>query len=122
MDRKKVTVLLVLHVILAIYSVGGIFSKMAAKTNFLSLEFCLYYFGLILILGIYAIAWQQIIKELPLTVAFANKAVTVIWGIVWGIMFFNEAVTPLQLVGVLMIIIGIIIYSIDIGEKKECQS
>ena len=65
---------------------------------------------------------QQILKELPLTVAFANKAVTVIWGIVWGLMFFNETVRPIQLIGASMIIIGIIIYSTAIEGKRECQS
>ena len=122
MDKKKVAVLIVLHVILAIYSISGVLSKMASRTNFLSLDFCLYYSGILLLLGIYAVVWQQIIKELPLTVAFANKAVTVIWGIIWGFMLFDENVTPGQLMGVFLIIIGIIFYSIDIGGREECRN
>ncbi len=122
MNKKKLAVFVALHIMLAIYSVGGVLSKMAAKTTFLGLDFCLYYFGIIVILGVYAIIWQQIIKELPLTVAFANKAVTVLWGIVWGIMIFNETITPIQIVGALLIIIGIVLYSIDAGENEECQN
>ena len=90
MDRKKIIVIIILHLILLTYSVSGIFSKLAANVQFLSLEFCCYYSGIIVILGLYAFFWQQIIKHLPLTVAFANKAVTIIWGIVWGVIFFNE--------------------------------
>ena len=120
--KNKVAVLIALHLILAIYSISGVLSKMASRTHFMDLDFCLYYCGIIILLGVYAIVWQQIIKELPLTVAFANKAVTVIWGIIWGMIFFNESVTPVQIIGVTLIIIGIILYSIDAGEKKECQS
>lgn len=122
MDRRKVAILVILHISLVIYSIGGILSKMAAKTQFLGLDFCLYYCGILLILVVYAVVWQQIIKELPLTVVFANKAIIVIWGIIWGIAIFGETVNPLQMTGALLIIIGIIIYSIDIGENKECQN
>ena len=123
MNKKKLVVFAALHIILAIYSVSGILSKMAANTIFFGLDFCIYYSGIILILGIYAIVWQQIIKELPLTVAFANKAITVLWGVIWGIIIFNETVAPLQMVGAILIIIGIILYSIDTGEEnKTCQS
>ena len=66
MTRKTLTALIVLHVLLAVYSVSGILSKMAGKTTFLGLDFCLYYAGIIAILGVYAIVWQQIIKVLPL--------------------------------------------------------
>ncbi len=122
MQRNRLTVLVALHLILAIYSISGIFSKLAAQTQFMGLQFCLYYCAIIFLLGLYAVVWQQIIKKLPLTVAFANKAVTVIWGIVWGIVFFNETVTLGQLFGTLLIIIGIVLYSMDIGGVEECQN
>ena len=122
MDKKKKLALLTLHLILALYSVCGVFSKMASKSSFLSIDFCLYYCGIILLLGIYAIVWQQVIKELPLTVAFANKAVTVLWGIIWGIMLFNENIALIQFIGASLIITGIILFSIDAGEMEECQS
>ena len=123
MNRKTLTSLIVLHVLLAVYSVSGILSKMAGKTTFLGLDFCLYYAGIIAILGVYAIVWQQIIKVLPLTVAFANKAITVIWGIIWGVLIFTEEVVPIQLAGCLLIIVGIVLYSTDTTEEEEeCQT
>ncbi len=120
MTKKELMILIVLHILLAIYSIGGIFSKMAANVQFLSLEFCLYYLGIIMILGIYAVFWQQIIKRMPLTVAFANKAITVIWGIVWGFLFFNETITIGQLIGAGLIMIGIVLYCTDTGVIGEC--
>lgn len=113
MNKEKAIAVVALHLILIIYSISGILSKSAANVQFLSLEFCIYYAGIIAILGVYAVVWQQIIKRLPLTVAFANKAVTVVWGIIWGIIFFNEVVTVGQLIGAGVIIAGIVLYSTD---------
>ena len=58
----------------------------------------------------YAIGWQQVIKHLPLTTAYANKAVTVVWGILLGMAVFGEAVTPRQVVGAVIIIAGIVLF------------
>lgn len=122
MVNRKLVILIILHILLAVYSISGVLSKMASRTNLLSLDFCIYYCGIIILLGIYAVVWQQIIKELSLTLAFANKAVTVVWGIIWGIIFFDESVTPGQIIGASIIMLGIIIYSIDVGGADECQS
>ena len=121
MNREKITFIIVLHISLAIYSISGIFSKEAANVPLLSAEFCCLYFGILVLLGFYAIVWQQIIKHLPLTIAFANKAVTVIWGIIWGFMFFDETVTTIQMIGAGIIMIGIILYSTEIGDEELCQ-
>ena len=109
--------LFLLHIMLMIYSMSGICSKLAAGQKFLSFKFCLYYGLIIVLLGFYAIGWQQIIKRMPLTVAFANKAVTVAWGIVWGFIFFNEAITPGKVVGAVLVIVGILVYAI--ADKEE---
>ena len=122
MTRNQIVTIIALHLILAVYSVSGVLSKMASKTHFLDLDFCLYYCGLIILLGIYAIVWQQIIKKLPLTVAFANKAITVVWGIVWGMVLFEETISIGQLVGASLIMIGIVLYSRDIEEEDECPN
>ena len=100
---------LLLHIMLMVYSISGIFSKKAALVDFLSFDFCLYYSGVIILLGLYAICWQQIIKVLPLTSAFANKAVTIIWGIVWGALFFGEKISAGKIISAIVVIIGIVI-------------
>ncbi len=99
-----------LHSVLMLYSLSGVCSKLAAGQPFFSLPFCLYYGALIGLLGIYAIAWQQVIKRLPLTVAFANKAVTLVWGLVWGMLFFREQVTPGKLLGVALVVCGVVLF------------
>ena len=120
MQKKgKLKILLALHLLLMVYSTSGICSKLAAGEAFLSPRFCLYYAVIIVLLGVYAIGWQQIIKRLPLTTAFANKAVTVVWGIVWGAAFFQEAITLKKLLGAAFIVIGVILYAGSDASSKE---
>jgi drug/metabolite transporter (DMT)-like permease len=99
-----------------VYSFSSVLSKLAANEEFLSFKFCLCYGGIIILLGIYAIFWQQIIKKLPLTSAFANKAITIIWGILWGMLFFNEKLTLGMIIGSLLIISGIVLYALSDSE------
>ena len=113
---KNVKTYFLLYILLLGYSLADLFSKLASNTSFLSLEFCLYYGMVILILGIYAIVWQQIIRRLPLSKAYANRAVTLLWGLIWGIIFFNEEITLFKVIGLILVIIGIVIYSL--GDKE----
>lgn len=119
MDKSKLKVLFLLHIMLMIYSMSGICSKLASGEKFLSPHFCLYYAIIILLLGFYAIGWQQIIKRLPLTTAFANKAVTVVWGIIWGAVFFQEKVTIGKVIGVILVILGVVVYANADGKVKD---
>ncbi len=96
---------------LMVYSLSGVCSKKASGVKFLSKEFILFYGIIILLLFFYAIGWQQIIKRLPLTTAFSNKAITVIWGIVWGKVFFDETVTVGKVIGACIVLVGVIMFS-----------
>ena len=99
-----------LHAALLIYATSGIFSKKAARAPFMSMNFILFYGGMLMVLVIYAVLWQQVIKHLPVTTAFANKAVAVVWGIVLGRIFFQEQVSRRQIVAAAIIIAGAVLY------------
>ncbi len=103
--------LILLNILLLVYSLEGVCSKTAGGESFPSIRFCIFYGLVLVILGIYAICWQQLIKRLPLTLAYANKAVTLVWGMVWGILFFSEKVTPLKAAGVVITIGGVLLYT-----------
>ena len=118
MDKSKIRSYILLHIIVLIYSMSSILTKKAALAEFLSMRFIILY-GLVLVcMGVYALVWQQVIKNLPLNVAFANKSVTIIWGMVWGCIFFHESITPKMIIGALIVITGVIMV-ITGGEKKE---
>lgn len=118
MSKSKLKVLFALHILLMIYSTSGILSKMASKEPFLGVKFCMLYGGIIFLLGFYALGWQQIIKRLPLTTAFANKAITIVWGILWGAVFFQEQISVGKIVGAFFVVIGVIIYARADGEVQ----
>jgi len=117
MERAKTYI--ILHLVLLLYSLSTVFSKLAAGQTFFSPKFILYYAAVIMLLGIYALVWQRVIKKLPLTVAYANKAVTVIWGIVWGALLFSEKITMGKIVGGAFVIVGVIMYSAAGKEGQE---
>ncbi|MDF2534535.1 MAG: transporter [Bacillales bacterium] len=104
---------LLLHISLLLYSFVAVFSKMAGKERLFSVNFYIYISVSFFLLGIYAVCWQIILRKLPLTVAFANKAITIIWGIVLGSILFSEKITYSMLVGALIIVIGIILVVSD---------
>lgn len=118
-NKRKNTwlIYLLLHIILMVYSWGGILSKLAAGESFLSFQFCLFYGGVIFLLIVYAFVWQQVIKHLPLTTAFANKAVTVVWGLVWGTLIFHEQLSIGKIAGAILVISGVALYAF--ADDKE---
>ena len=104
---------------LLVYSLTSVFSKYAAQASAWSIEFFLNYGMVLLILGFYALVWQQIIKRIPLTIAYANRAITVIWGAVWGGILFQESIAPKRLAGIVMVMCGIVLYSLSERQVAE---
>ena len=104
---KKVKDYVFLHILILLFSFSSVCSKLAAGYDFLSFKFCLFYGLAILILGIYAILWQQVLKKFTLTTAFLNKAVTVVWGIVLGFLILGEGITLNMIIGAIIVLIGV---------------
>lgn len=122
MKKTDKKVFLALHLLLVFYSLSSVLSKLAAGQAFLSFRFCLYYGGMFLILVIYALGWQQILKRLPLTVAFANKAVTLVWSMVFGALLFHEQIRLNQLIGCALAVAGVVLFVQSEDEtEKEAQ-
>lgn len=107
---KNIKVYILLHLMLMVYSTTGIFTKLASGEEFLSFRFLLFYGIVIGLLGIYAVCWQQVIKRIPLTTAYANRAFTLVWGLLWGPLFFGEKITAGKLVGTFCVLAGILLY------------
>lgn len=122
MKISDIKYFVILHLFLGVYSLTGVASKLAAQADFMSFAFIMYY-GLVLLgLFIYAIAWQQIIKHMPLITAYANRGVTVIWGLVWGYFIFAEKITVQKLAGAAVIVGGIaLIVTADAKEEMKEQ-
>ena len=107
MKRIEKKSILLLQICMFIYSLNTLFAKFASNYNFFSKEFIVLYGIGILFLMLYAILWQQVLKVLPLNTAFSNKGITVIWGLIWGVIIFKERITIKMIVASLMIIFGV---------------
>ena len=118
-DKK---VFLALHLLLLFYSLSSVLSKLAAGQPFLSFRFCLCYGGMFLILVLYALGWQQILKRLPLTVAFANKAVTLVWSLVFGALLVHEQSRLNQVIGGALAVLGVVLFVQPEKDEKEDQA
>ncbi|MBD5473762.1 MAG: transporter [Lachnospiraceae bacterium] len=110
--------LLMLQSVFFIYSISSVVLKLASGKEFLSFEFFLFYGLDVMILGVYALLWQQVIKKFELSVAYANKAITLLWALAWGIVLFHEQITPGKVVGIVLVMIGILVLNSGEGSSQ----
>ena len=112
---KKISpkLILALQLVVMLYTLSSVAAKMASGQSVLSLPFLIYYGVEILILGFYAIAWQQIIKRCDLSVAYANRSMAILWSLVWTVIFFHESLTVKNIIGVLIVFAGTMIVNSD---------
>lgn len=111
--KQLIKNILILQAIILFYTFSTVTAKFASNEEFLSFNFILFYGLEIFILGVYAILWQQIIKKFDLSIAYANRAMSLLWAIVWAIVFFHENITINNIIGVVIVIIGTIIVNSD---------
>ena len=106
--KKKISLpmLLLLQGAVCMFTVSGIAAKYASNYEFLSRGFILCYGVEIMILGIYAIVWQQIIKRVDISIAYANRSVAVFWSMLWASVLFHEQITVQNILGVILIFVG----------------
>lgn len=111
---------LILHLSLVVNSLAGAASKMAGKQEFLSLRFFFFYGLVLFITFAFALVWQQVLKNMSLTFTFTNKPITMIWGIIWGLLFFQEwdFLTWNKILGSAIILVGIVI-GVSGNEQSE---
>jgi len=67
--------------------------------------------GLIATLGIYAIAWQQILKRVDLGTAYMFKGVSLIFIMLLLNVFYGEPITLMKIIGTGIIVVGIALYA-----------
>ena len=116
---EKIKKIVFLHSIIFLYALSSICAKYAAGLEFFSVKWFLIYGLQIFILGCYALLWQQILKIMPLNFAFANKSVTLVWGMIFGIALFDEKLTVWNIVGALIVLVGVIFMVTEDGKATE---
>lgn len=73
----------ILQLVVLIYTSSTVISKIAAQSaeSGNGWTFLLLYGAEIGVLGIYALCWQQVIKRVELSVAYANRAMALLWSL-----------------------------------------
>ena len=84
-----------------VYSLSLLFSKIASMQEN-SFNFILYYIISVLIMCVYAILWQLILKNVPLSIAFPTKAVTIVFSLFLGYFIFSEAITLKKIISIII--------------------
>ena len=90
-----------------LYSFADIAAKLASRHAFLSAGYLLWLGAELLVLGLYALCWQQIIKRVDISVAYSNRAAAIVWTMLWAALLFRETITPKNLIGVGILFAGI---------------
>ena len=101
--------ILVLQAVVIVYTLSSVVAKLATGEEVFSFTFFLFYGLEIAILGIYAILWQQMIKRFDLSVAYANRAMAILWSAVWAVVLFRETIGLKQLIGIAFVVFGTVI-------------
>ena len=91
-----------------LYACVGICTKKAALQSPMSWPYLLWFCGAVAIIGAYAILWQQILKRIELSTAYMFKGTTLIFTMLIAALLFGEAITLPNILGSVIIIVGII--------------
>lgn len=103
----------VLQLIIIVYTFSPVFGKMASSHPFLSGGYLLFILLDLLVLGVYALLWQQALKRFDLHVAYANRSLAIVWGVVWSALIFGERITIANGVGTVLILLGMALVNSD---------
>lgn len=94
-----------------LYACVTLFTKFAAQQEFLSMPYCLGLAGAIGVMGTYAICWQQVLKRIDLSTAYMFKGTSLIFIMLLAYVLFGERITPNNIIGACVVIIGIALYA-----------
>lgn len=114
-ERKsgKSKVLVLLSLSLVIQSLSSVFIKYAGTYETFSREFIIFYVLAVGCLGVFAIMWQMLLELIPLTTAYLRKGILYILILTWSVILFREHVTWNNMIGSIIIIVGISIHGLD---------
>ena len=94
-----------------VYACTAIFTKMASRQEMLSWPYLMWIAGAVGVMGVYALLWQQVIARMPLSTAYMFKGTSLIFVLLISALLFGEAITMNNVIGAVIIIIGIILFS-----------
>ena len=92
-----------------VYSMSGLFTKLAAGYAFFSFSYFSCLAGVLAVLGLYAVLWQVALKRVPLSVAYPFRSLGVVYGLAIAGFAFHEPVTWQNILGGAIVMFGLFI-------------
>ena len=115
----KIKNVALLQGVIVIYTISSVMSKEASASGG-NLGRFLFFFGMeFVLLGVYALLWQQMIKRFELSVAYANRSMAVVWSMVWAVVFFHDTITLRNAFGVFLVVAGTVVINTDKEEQAD---
>ena len=113
---------IILLLINMLYACVSLFMKYASQQEFMSWNYTVGLIGAIGVMGLYAVLWQQVLKRIELSVAYMFKGTSLIFVMLLAYVFFGEQITWNNMVGAIIIIMGIVLYACSSEPIANCQS
>ena len=107
----KIGKLISLITVNLLYAIVLILNRMASIYAPLSLGYILLLSVSVIVLAIYALSWQQIIKRMPISDAYMFKGTSIVFVLLFSAWLFDEIITLQNVVGSIIIILGIALFA-----------
>ena len=114
MKPKDIILAIVIYII---FPISSIITKYAAMTDDLWNKFLLYGASVV-VLAIFSVFWQILLKRVDLVKAYIFKSTSIIWTVIYGVLIFNDALTVNVVIGTIIVMIGTVIAILG-GENSE---
>lgn len=108
---KQYWYVFILIVINLLYACVSLFTKYASQQEFMSWNYMLGLIGAVVVMGLYAVLWQQILKRIELSLAYMFKGTSLIFVMLLAYVLFGEQITWNNIVGAIIIISGIVLFA-----------
>lgn len=112
MVKKNVCIILIMQIMNIVFSLNTVLMKLASvswqEEGLFAFRTIMILLGAVVVLGVYAVAWQAILGKIELSQAYLNKGTVVFWGLLWSAIIFREQITAFNVVGSLVIFMGLL--------------
>lgn len=99
--------ILLLQLAVLLFACSSLLMKLAGRYAILSWPWIGLYGASLCVTGVYAVLWQQFLKRMTLTTAYANRCMTMLWSMVFGAAIFGETIRWNMIAGVAVITCGV---------------
>ncbi|MDT2193036.1 EamA family transporter [Paenibacillus larvae] len=93
---------------------------MARKVNpfesirsIIELMFSPFVLGGLFIYGFATVLWMYILNRVDISIAYPMQSIVYVFAIIGGYYFFHESITPLKILGCLVILIGVLMIGLS---------